>query len=345
MMRTKMVTALACVVFAAVGTPAEETSGSVAIRVVGDHIDFHCHGKLVGRYHVSPELAKPHFHPLNGPFGDPVTRRFPMEPNVPGESRDHRHHRGAWFCHGDVIPEGIELKHRIRGVRGVDFWSEHEGHGKIVCVDVGQPESVGSDRAWVTTKNEWRTADGQKVLDETRRIHLHDLGDAWLFVLDIDLHASVVPITFGDTKEGAMGVRVADSMTERRKQGGVLENADGKRHEGRGGNRDRQGVWGLQSRWCDYSGPVNDHIVGIAILDHPKNPYRACWHARGYGLMAANPFGRQRSGFPAVRGRTDLVHLNRGEHLHLRYGILIHRGDARRGRVEEHYRTFASLSD
>jgi hypothetical protein len=34
-------------------------------------------------------------------------------------------------------------------------------------------------------------------------------------------------------------------------------------------------------------------VVNIAIIDHPANPgYPTYWHARGYGLFAANPLGR-----------------------------------------------------
>ena len=79
------------------------------------------------------------------------------------------------------------------------------------------------------------------------------------------------------------------------------------------------------------------------MLDDPKNPYPACWHVRGYGLMAANPFGRQKSGFPAMKGRTDLVKLPKGEHLKLRYGLLLHAGDAREGRVNEYFDKFVGL--
>jgi hypothetical protein len=84
-------------------------------------------------------------------------------------------------------------------------------------------------------------------------------------------------------------------------------------------------------------------VVGLAILDDSANRYRACWHSRGYGLMAANPFGRARSGFPAMRGRTDLVRLGRGEHLRLRYGLLVHPGNATDGKVAEYYQQFIKL--
>ena len=49
-------------------------------------------------------------------------------------------------------------------------------------------------------------------------------------------------------------------------------------------------AWGTRGRWCILSGRVGDEPVTIAILDHPSNPgFPTYWHARGYGLFAANP--------------------------------------------------------
>src|SRR5262249_39554241 len=153
--------------------------------------------------------------------------------------------------------------------------SEGAGHGRIVCTQVSEPK-ISKGHGAVTTQNEWRTADGRKVLDETRTIHLHNLGTAQLFVLDIDLHASVVPIAFEDTKEGSFGIRINDSITEqkgRAKGAGKIENAEGKVGE--------KNCWGYRSAWCDYSGPLDGKTIGLAILDDPANPYPAYWHSRG----------------------------------------------------------------
>src|SRR5205085_7323217 len=96
-------------------------------------------------------------------------------------------------------------------------------------------------------------------------------------------------------------------------------------------------AWGYPSAWCDYSGPAGDATAGITLFTAPSNPYPSCWHVRDYGLMAANPFGRAKSGFPAMKGKTDLVKLGKGEHLRLRYGLLLHPGNARTGKVAEYY--------
>src|SRR5205823_4007724 len=155
-------------------------------------------------------LAKPFFYPVNAPGAVPVTRAWPQERGKPGETTDHFHQKSAWFCHGDVIPEGVELKLKSadKRVHGVDFWAEGGNHGRIVCVEVGEPRQASASHALVPTRNEWRAADGTKVLDEERTIHLVALPAGRLIVLDVDLLAADHPVTFGDTKEGSMGVRV-----------------------------------------------------------------------------------------------------------------------------------------
>jgi hypothetical protein len=340
-MSQRVCVALAGLTLLALGGPAagavnEDPSAGVTIKVQTDHIDFRVGKELVGRYHKGAAVAKPYFWPLNSPHGVPVTRGWPMVPAKKGESTDHPHQKSAWFCHGDVIPEGLDIQEKIKGIEGVDFWSEARGHGKIVCTQarLHQRGDKASNHARVATHNEWRTAGGMKILDEDRIIHLYRIGDARLFVFDIDLQASVVPITFGDTKEGSFGVRVNDAIREKGGQG-KLVNADGK-----AGMKE---CWGRKSAWCDYSGPIEGQVAGIAIFDHPDNAYPALWHSRDYGLMAANPFGRARSGFPAVKGQTELVRLARGKHLRLRYAIFIHPGDVKDGKVAEHYRRFVKL--
>jgi hypothetical protein len=310
----------------------------IMIVVAEDSVDFLAGKELVGRYRFGKTFSKPIFWPLNAPGGIPVTRAWPIDKSKPGESADHPHQKSAWFCHGDVIPEGIELKHKIRGVEGVDFWSEAPGHGNIVCTRVGKPQMRGT-YACIMTENEWQTADGTKIMDETRILHFHDFGKARLIVFDIDLLASVCPITFGDTKEGALGVRIKDDLRADKRGKGKIVNAEGKVNE--------EGCWGRISAWCDYSGPIdakkNAKKVGLAIFCDPNNPLPSCWHSRGYGLMAANPFGRSRSLFPAVKDRTDLVRLAKGGHLRLRYAILLHEGDAETGMVADYYQRFLTL--
>jgi hypothetical protein len=317
-----------------VAARAADAPAPVAVKVTDSQIDFLAGNDLVASYHKGPEVAKPYLWPLLGPGGVHLTRDWPMTPKKEGGSSDHIHQKSAWFCHGDVIPEGLTLKDKVRGVEGVDFWAEPKGHGKMACVRVSEPKTDGG-HGQITTWNEWATSTGDKVLDEKRTIHLYNLGDSRLFVFEIDLAATNVPVVFGDTKEGSFGVRINDDLRETPAKGkkgvGKLENAEGKVGE--------KNIGGRRSAWCDYSGPLQGQVVGLAIFDDPANP-PACWHSRGYGLMAANPFGRAKSGFPDMKGNHDLLKLAKGEHLKLRYGLLLHPGDAKEGRVAEHYQRF-----
>jgi len=309
---------------------------NVTIWVNRANIEFRVYKNEAAIYEFGRDLQKPYFWPLESSSSKQVTRSWPMLPPKPGGSIDHPHQKSAWFTYGDVIPEGMKLKRKVKGVEGVDCWSENPNAGRIVCTRTSEGGN-DENRAWVTTYNEWRTPDGDKILEETRKIQFFNYTTVRLFVVDIDLHASVVPITFGDTKEGAFGVRVADSMREKGGDGRIV-NAEGK--------VGMKGCWGQISPWCDYSGTVEGEKVGIAIFAAPSNPLATCWHSRDYGLMAANPFGRAKSGFPAMKDKKDkkdLVRLDKGKHLKLRYGLFIHLGDAKQGRVAENYERFAKM--
>src|SRR5262245_28990562 len=315
-------------------TPVTARAGDEGVRVkIGkDAIEFYAGKELVTRLHTSG-YAKPIFWPLLAPNGAALTRDWPMMPRDDKKLNDHPHQKSAWWCHGDIIPEGLELKSHIKGVEGVDFWSEAKGHG--VQVVTRATEMMRKRNVTVVLRIEWRTAEGQKILDETRTVDFYDLGKARLIVMRSDLFASVCTIIFGDTKEGSFGVRVNDGIRADKVGKGKLQNADGKLGE--------KDCWGQISAWCDYSGQIGDKEAGIAILADPNNPYPTCWHSRGYGLMAANPFGRAKSGFPAMKGEAGLVKIAKGEHMEFCYGLLLHDGDANSGDVAGHYRRFVEL--
>jgi hypothetical protein len=130
-----------------------------------------------------------------------------------------------------------------------------------------------------------------------------------------------------------MGIRINDQIRADKGKG-VLQNAEGKVGE--------KACWGRRSAWTDYSGPIDGKMAGLAILDDPKNA-PSCWHIRGYGLNAANPFGRAKSGFPDERGKHDLVRLAKGDHLKLRYGLVLHDGDAATASVADVYERFVAM--
>ena len=68
-------------------------------------------------------------------------------------------------------------------------------------------------------------------------------------------------------------------------------------------------------------GKKGNDTISIAILDHPKNiGYPTYWHARGYGLFAANPLGQK-----IFSNGKDVLNysLNKGEAVTLRFRVVI----------------------
>jgi hypothetical protein len=325
--------------------PATAVADDVLIVAGKDTIEFKAGSVVVAKYAIAETVAKPYLYPVMSPNGVPLTRGFPVE-KAPGDATtDHIHQKSMWFCHGDVIPEGIELKTKSanKGDKGVDFWSEAKGadgkprHGTIKVVKVGKPVQIAKNHASVETQNEWITPDGAKIMDETRVIHFLDTKEGRMFAFDITLKATVCPITFGDTKEGSFGIRVNDAFRPSEKTGAIVTTADGKSIAPP--VKDNLPIWGFPTAWIDYSAKFDGKEAGIAVFDHPKNP-PANWHVRAYGLNAANPFARAASSFPSQKGKEDLLKIAKGSELKLKYAVYAHDGDVKTGKVAEAYAGF-----
>jgi hypothetical protein len=157
-------------------------------------------------------------------------------------------------------------------------------------------------------------------------------GDADRRVIDcqFSLVATDRPLVIGDTKEGTFAIRVVKALDS---PPGHMVNADDATGE--------KNIWGKQSAWVDYYGRVGDEDVGVAIIDHRRNLRSpAYWHARAYGLLAANPFGI--SYFTRNRRQNGAYTIPAGRSLVLRYRVVIHHGDANRANLAEAYRSFAA---
>jgi len=84
-------------------------------------------------------------------------------------------------------------------------------------------------------------------------------------------------------------------------------------------------VWGKRAKWIEYAGQIEGKKVGVVIYDHPDNPrHPTWWHAREYGLVAANPFGQ--SAFEGNRKETGDMVIAKDESIRMRYRVVIHDG-------------------
>jgi hypothetical protein len=277
-------------------------------------------GKLVTRY-VEKSGNKPILWPLIDPNGHEITRAYPMvAEGKPGERQDHVHHRSFWFDHGDV--------------NGISFWDEGKGSGTIVHRKYVKLD--GGKEAVIATVNDWIGEDGVKQCEDLRTIAFAKHGDSLVIDYDITVKASTGKVTFGDTKEGSFGVRVAGTMKVDAKQGGKIINSEGEADAA---------AWGKPASWVDYHGPVEGETVGIAILNHPSSfRYPTHWHVRTYGLFAANPFGLH--DFSGKKPDVNGAHsLEPGDSFTLKYRVLVHQGDEKEGKVAEEFERYAKGSD
>ncbi len=273
--------------------------GEVELIKGSDSVSVKIDGKLFARYNYG-DAEFPYIYPLRTPNGVNVTRRWPMENTGDGEAHDHKHHKSLWFSHGDV--------------NGLDFWT----HGKppnIIQKKIVSLKS-GEEAGVLETENDWVDGEGNVVCTDSRRYVFSGNKDYNVIDIQIELKASNGQVVLGGTKEGAMALRVAPSMRLKGKvaKGHILMST---------GVKD-QNAWGKRAEWCDYFGPVDGETVGVAIFDAPDNlRHPTWWHARDYGLCAANPFGV--SYFEKKTNGSGNFKLDNGDTLKFIYRIFVHR--------------------
>lgn len=296
-------------------------TAQVKITPSQDRIAVEIDGKPFGDLIYGGDAWKPYLYPLRSASGKQVVRHFPMEKDVPNEPRDHFHHRGLWFAHGDV--------------NGYDFWSSdvlnkpNPKFGKIVLNHLVATKS-GKKSGSVNILFDWKDPNGKTLITEIRTMTFH--SDPLLRIVDVDIKLDMKEqVKFGDTKEGTFGLRLAAPLQEQ-KGSGKMVNAEGAEGE--------KAVWGSASPWVDYYGTLDGEKLGIAIFDHPQNPrHPVRWHSRAYGLFAANPFGLAE--FVRDKTKDGTMTVEAGKVLRYRYRVVIHPGDAQSAKVAEMYRKWA----
>ena len=290
---------------------------SAQVRYQADQHAVTIDGKPFTIFNYGANAGKPFLAPIRSASGKIVTRGFPME-NIAGESRDHLHHTGLWFSYDDV--------------NGVKFWENDPSYtktplGRIVVRNAEWKDGKGSGTLAATM--DWRDQNGKVLLVETRNMVFS--GDAKQRTIDFQITlTAAVDVTFGDTKEGAFAIRLADAFTERK--GAKIVDADGRVGMAQ--------VWGKRSNWVDYTAELEGERMGVAIFDHPQNPrHPTYWHARDYGLFALNPFGR--NAFDDKQ-EESVWKLPAGQNLVFLWRVTIHPGDAQTGRVADLYKNYAA---
>jgi hypothetical protein len=291
------------------------------------HIDILFDGKLFTSYCWPENVYKPILYPVYTSSGTEITRGFPLRPRQ-GERNDHMHQVGIWLNYGKV--------------NGLDFWGngyrgyKEPGGGEIKHQKI-ENMGLGNNEANLVSIESWLNPKGGEILSE--RTEYHFIANGPLRIIDrvTTLRATDTTVVFSDTKEGMFGIRVARQLELPLNEDVVLLDVDGKPSPqktnaagGATGNyRSSKGalgeaVWGTRAEWMDLYGVIGQEKISLVVCDHPKNPgYPTFWHARGYGLFAANPLGW--SDFTKGKETFNFT-LKPGEPATFRYRVIISSG-------------------
>jgi hypothetical protein len=293
--------ALCCLAGLSMGANAFAKDGGKGVKVVADEansrVDITIDGKPFTAYVWPTTLKKPVLFPLVAADGVTVTRGYPLAPRDT-ERVDHPHHAGLWFNYGNA--------------NGFDFWNNSdaikpENRGKMGTIHHDKVVSVKSGaKGELVADSVWETGAGQKIFNQRTKYVFSAKGDARTIDMTVTLTA-LDKVVFHDDKEGVLGIRVAHFLESPTEKGGTFADASGRETKVEGNTAGATGVyrtsegvegdavWSTRGRWCELTGHTKDgHTETIAIFDHKGNPgYPTYWHARGYGLFAANPLGRK----------------------------------------------------
>jgi hypothetical protein len=274
----------------------DDDGPAVAFKYVPTGLEITIDGKPFASYYTgSSKIPRPYFAHVKSPSGIQVSRNHP-----PIEGKDSTDH--------DTFHPGIWLT--FAGINKNDYWrlkkkTEHE-------MFVGKPEG-GAGKGTFTVSNFYldsKDSSGNRIAHEVCKYTILARPGYYLLIYDSTISSDAHDLVFGDDQEYGLGIRVQTPIEER--YGGQILNADSIK-----GAKD---AYGKASTWCDYSGVMDDTLIGMTVMPDPEN-FRSSWyHTRDYGLIAANPFGREK----VAGGEPSEVHVKKGEKFHLGFGIAIY---------------------
>lgn len=277
-------------------------------------------------YIYPSNIKKPVLWPVMSPEGNMLTRSFPLI-NKEGDRTDHPHHVGIWLNYGDV--------------NGLDFWNNSEAipparsdrYGTIYHKSIEKAES-GKGEGVLVTQSEWKSHDNELMLEEETRFEFIAGDEMNIIDRTTTLEAMIDEVNFTDNKEGMFAIRVARELELPSEKPTNLVDSHGKvtRVEKmdntyvKGNYRSAKGVegkevWGTRCRWMKLSSEINGEPVSLVIIDHPDNVgYPTYWHARDYGLFAANTLGQK----VFSNGENELnFSLDQGESVTFKYRLVV----------------------
>jgi hypothetical protein len=284
-------------VFAAQSLCAAEIS---AVRV-GSKINVTINGKYFTSYIFSEDEKYPFFFPLNGPAsGASVTSM-----------------RNGLYPHHSSLFLGCDR------VNGGDYWQEGLERGRIVSVNAGIVKQ-GGDTVEITDECIWSRPGATSPVRDMRRFVI-TVPSENMVQIDVTLTMEMLEdVHILRTNHSLFSARMAADLSVT--YGGTMINAEWDLCE--------KGTFGKNSSWIDYYGRRGDVIEGLAIMQHPSNPwYPSPWFTRDYGFMSPTPMNWPENG--------EETCLKQGERLRLRYRVLVHTGEPDEAGITERFNQFS----
>jgi hypothetical protein len=309
-------------------------SAPVSFTRQADTVQVTIGGKPFTTYNFDPKTAKAYLQPVRSASGLIVTRNFPIGDTVPppghehDNNLDHPHQRGMYFAHGDI--------------NGFDFWSEevflryygnepggHAPFGRMVFRKIEEMRG-GSSFGTIRATFDLEGPDHKPFAEEVQQYTFS--GDEGSRVIDSQfvIRANYGPVKFGDTKEGTFAIRLAPE----------LDAPTGTMVSSEGGEGEAQ-IWGKRANWVNVDGIIDGQALGVAIFDSPKSFHHPTyWMARGYGLLAVNPFGLR--DFLHDPRQDGSYTISPGASIQFRYRVFIHDGNYEQAGVAKKYSQYAA---
>lgn len=211
-------------------------------------------GELFTDYRYKTHEKYPYFYPVNGPAtGISVTTQT---------SEPYPHHHSLFF--------GCDR------VNGGNYWQDTLERGRIVSDRIELIEA-GGERVVIEQRCEWvRPGVPMPFVDERRVTITAPSETLRLIDFDITLVAQM-DVQIEKTNHSLFSARIAPELCVN--SGGTLVNAQGLKGE--------KATLSAESEWMAYFGRRLGETEGLAIFDHPINPWHpAKWFTRDYGFFS-----------------------------------------------------------
>jgi hypothetical protein len=267
---------------------------------VGSKINVTIGNKFFTSYIFSEDEKYPFFYPVNGPVsGGSVTSM---------RNGEYPHHSSLFF--------GCDL------VNGGNYWQEDLERGRIISVNA-EIFKQGGDTAIITDECIWSRPGAISPVKDTRTIII-TAPSATLSQIDVEIKMEMlIDVTIKKTNHSLFSARMAADLSV--KNGGTMINAEGMKNE--------KDTFGKNSPWMDYYGKRGNAFEGLAIFQHPSNPwFPSPWFTRDYGFMSPTPMYWPENGTETT--------LKKGTVLNLRYRVLVHAGDHNQARITEAFENY-----